>query len=249
MTKTKAVVTKETTEMSTAEQAAMMDMFGDAPVSSNDVIIPKIRVMQPGSQLVLDAVAKFGDFVDSLANEVVGNINDKSIELIPFYVEKIWIISKWDDRSGKFEFDRIETITTLNENKNWEEDTPNGKFKNERCFNFYCLKPDDTSLPVIVAFKGSSMKSGRELMTQMYVKNRAAGKAPCANVMSLSGDKTQNDKGTFAVLKTSVARPTSMEEMKKCLEWFKTVQSGEAKADNSDITETAKPTQESNPQF
>lgn len=248
MTKKNEVAKTEANEVSAADQAAMMDMFGDSPVSSNDVIIPKIRVMQPGSQLVTDGAAKFGDFVESLANEVIGNINDAAIELIPFYVEKIWIISKWN--GAKFEFDRIEAITPMNENKQWEEDTPNGKFKNERCFNFYCLNPSDTGLPVIVAFKGSSMKSGRELMTQMYVKNRAAGKAPCAKVIGLTGDKTSNDKGTFAVLKTATIRDTNMAEMQKCLEWFKAVQSGDAKADNSDVTESApqaKP--ESNPQF
>jgi len=247
MTKKNEVVKAEANEISAADSAAMMDMFGDSPVSSNDVIIPKIRVMQPGSALVTDGAAKFGDFVDSLTNEVIGNIAEAPIELIPFYVEKIWIISKWN--GAKFEFDKVEPITPMNENKQWEEDTAQGKFKNERCFNFYCLDPKDTGLPVIVAFKGSSMRSGRELMTQMYVKNRAAGKAPCAKVIGISGDKISNDKGTYAVLKTSTVRDTNMEEMEKCLEWFKAVQSGDAKADNSDVMETKPQATEVKPQF
>jgi hypothetical protein len=247
MTKKKEVATTEA-GLTTQDHAAMMDMFGAAPVSSNDVIIPKIRVMQPGSQLVTDGVAKFGDFIDSLSNEVVGHITEKAVELIPFYVEKIWIISKWN--GSKFEFDRIEGVTPMNENKQWEEDTPQGKFKNEKCFNFYCLRPEDMSLPVIVAFKGTSLRAGRELMTQMYVKNKAAGKAPCAKVINLGGDKTSNDKGTYAVMKASVSRDTSMEEMTQCLNWFKSVQSGEAKADNSDIENKPEaPVQEVNPQF
>lgn len=224
----KEVAKKQETEV------AVMDVnaFGESQVSAADVIIPKILAMQGLSKLVIDGKAKFGDLVDSLSGEVLGSV-DKAVEIIPFHLHKIWIISKWNGK--KYEFNSIEDVTPANENKSWEEETAEGKFKNEKCFNFYCLRPDDMSLPYIVGFKGTSQKAGKQLATQMYVKNRAAGKVPPAKVISLGGIKRTNDEGTFIVLDATVARDSKQEEIMECLKWYKTIKSGSTKADNSDV--------------
>lgn len=217
-----------------------LDAFGAGPMTSSDIVIPKILAMQGLSKLVIDGKARFGDLVDSLSGEVISDI-EKGVEFIPFHVEKVWIISKWN--GSKFEFERYEDVNADNENKPWEEDIQEGKFKNEKTFNFYCIRPDDMSLPVIVSLKGTSVKTGKELMTQMYVKNRAEGKVPPAKVMKLTGIKQTNDKGTFVVLKTAVVRDSSTEEINKCLEWFRLVSSGKTKADDSEAQETSTPDQ------
>lgn len=236
----KEVAKKETTEAVSYD----MNAFGDGGVSSNDVVIPKILAMQGLSKLVTEGVAKFGDLVDSLSGEVLGSI-DKPVEIIPFHLHKTWIVSKWNGK--KFEFDHMEDVTPANENKRWEEEVGGVKYKNEKCFNFYCLRPDDMSLPYIVGFKSTSLKTGKQLATQMYVKNRSAGKVPPAKVIKLGGIKRSNDDGTFVVLDASVSRDSSMDEIQECLNWYKTVQSGATKTDNSDVQGTAAAA--TNPEF
>lgn len=242
-------MSKKVVTANTEVAAVNMDAFGNGGVSSADVVIPKILAMQGLSKMVTEGVAKFGDLVDSLSGEVLGN-TDKPVQVIPFHLHKIWITSFKAKGKNKFEFQSIEDVTPANENKSWEVNTAEGTIKNEKCFNFYCLRPDDMSLPYIVGFKSTSLKAGKQLATQMYVKNRSAGKVPPAKVINLGGIKRSNDDGTFVVLDVNVARDSSNEEIMECLNWFKTVQSGGTKTDNSDIgTKPTNTTADTNPEF
>lgn len=219
-------MSKELKKQESNLPAMTMADWGQPQVSSSDIIIPKILCMQGLSELVTDDKAKMGDLVDSLTNEVIGNCND-GIEIIPFHMEKILIVSKHN--GSDYEFDHIEPSTPENERLPYEQETPEGKFKNEHCMNFYCLRPNDMSLPYIVSFKGMSRKSGKVLATQMFVKNATAGKVPPAFVMKLTGTKTKNDKGTFMVLNTAPVRESSNEEISVAFNWYKTVNQGGVK--------------------
>lgn len=237
----KEVAKKESTEVSTE---IALDAFGDTQVSSQDIIIPKILAMQPGSKLVTDGKAVFGDFVDSLSGTKIGSIKEP-IQFIPFHMEKIMIISKKE--AGEYKFDRIEPVTAANESLPYEHAVGEFQYKNEQVMNFYSLLPSDMSMPYIIAFKGMSRKSGRALATQMFIKNRSAGKVPPAKIMELTGEKVQNNKGTFVTLGTSIAGDSSNEQIGECLKWFKTIQSGAAKAHEEVATKPAY--EEENTQF
>lgn len=221
---------KEVVKKQESAVSAHTDMadWGVPEVSSKDVVIPKILCMQGLSELVVDDKAKMGDFVDSMTSEIIGNYSSKHIEFVPFHLEKIWIISK--KVGNDFEFDSIESVTPANEGRAYNEVIDGVEYKNEYCMNFYVLRLEDMSLPYIISFKGMSSKAGRILATQMYVRNRAAGKIPPAYVMSLSGSKDKNDKGTFITLATSVVRESSAEEIDAAFNWYKTVNAGQVKA-------------------
>lgn len=226
---TKEVTKPEETAVATVD----VDAFGAGPLSSDDIVIPKLLAMQGLSNYVTEGAAKFGDFVDSLNGQVIGSISEP-IEFIPFYLEKVWIISK--KIGNKYVFQAYEPVTTANENKPWEEIINGEEWKNEKCYNFYSILPHDPSLPYVIAFKSTSAKSGRELATQMYVKNRAAGKVPPAKVMKLFGSKEEKDGNKFVVMKSAVVRDSSQEEIASCLDWFKTITSGGASVDSSDVS-------------
>jgi len=223
----------EVTKKASAEVSTVVDMdaFGSGPMSSDDIVIPKILAMQGLSNYVTEGDARFGDYVDSLSGEVLGSV-DSPIEFIPFYLEKVWIVSV--KKGERFEFERYEPVTVANENKPWEEVVGGVSIKNEKCFNFYSILPNDPHLPYVVSFKGTSAKAGRELATQMYVKNRAAGKVPPAKVMKLHGTKTEKAGNKYVVMKSSVVRDSSDEEIANCLNWYKTIASGGAKVDSGD---------------
>jgi hypothetical protein len=232
---TKAETKAATTEVSTAQAAELADVFGTANnVSSNDIIIPKLMCMQGLSQLVMDGKARFGEFVDSTTEEVVGNI-DTGIELIPFMMEKLWYLS---ERVGDdYEFKGIEPVTPANENSPYEFMLDGKAMKRQMVRNFYFLNPNDMALPCIVSFKGMSTRAGKQLATLMYLKNPSEGKQPPAYHVIISGEKTKNDKGTFAVLKVSKGNPSAVEEQMEAAKWYKTIMSGQAKA--HDVVEEA----------
>jgi len=222
----------EVTKKAEAEVMTVdVDAFGMGPMSSDDIVIPKILAMQGLSNYVTEGDARFGDYVNSLSGEVLGSV-DKPVEFIPFYLEKVWIVSI--KKGDRFEFERYEPVTVANANKPWEEVVDGISIKNEKCFNFYSILPSDPALPFVIAFKGTSAKAGRELATQMYVKNRAAGKVPPAKVMKLYGTKTEKAGNKYVVMKSSVDRDSTVDEIGNCLNWYKTISAGGAKIDTGD---------------
>lgn len=207
-----------------------------APLSTQDIIIPKIYTMQGLSQLVVDDKAKMGNFVDSMTSEVIGDYAKKPLDFIPFHLDKIWIISAKKSGESDFSFEKIENVTAENEGMPYTEIVDGVEYKNEYCLNFYVLRPEDMSLPYIIAFKGMSRKAGKILATQMFVRNAAAGKIPPAFVMELAGTKDKNDKGTFITLNTKVKRESSQAEIDAAFKWYKTVGAGGVKAHEEQST-------------
>ena len=230
----------ETKDTSVAE-VSFAD-FGDTEFQQTDVVIPKVLLMQGLSKLVTEGKAKFGDFADSLSGTVLGSI-DEPIDFIPFYMKKTWIVSRKD--GDRWQFDHIEECTPMNENKKWEETIDGQLYKNEKSMNFFVLLADNPTMPYVLQFKSTSLKTGRELATQMYVINRAAGQTPASKIMSLSGSRVTKDGNTFAVFKTGVSKDAEQSQVMSCLEWLKIVKSGEARVDESDSA----PQAETKPQF
>jgi hypothetical protein len=227
MSKKNEVQVKENTEVVLATPS--LDSWGQSAISSKDIVIPKILCMQGLSDLVSQEKAKMGDFVDSLTEQVLGNYQTQPISFIPFHMEKLWAVSTKKQGEAQFKFKNFEAVTAQNENRAYSELVGDEEYKYEYTMRFYVLLPNDTSLPYIISFKGTSTKAGKVLATQMYVKNRAAGLVPPAYVMSLAGTKDKNDKGTFIVMTTAPERKSSAEEINTAFEWFKTVTGGGVK--------------------
>jgi hypothetical protein len=202
--------------------------WGTGDISSKDLIIPKILAMQGLSELVTDGKAKIGDFVDSVSGEVLGSI-EKPLSFVPFHMEKTWIISRKKKGEQKFEFEKYEAVTPQNMELPFESKDGDDEIKNEYALQFYVLLPHDTSMPYVLTFKSTSLRSGKVLSTQMYVRNRAAGLVPPAYIMELGGKKEKNDKGTFVVMETKPKGKTPDALIAECLNWYKVIKAGGAK--------------------
>lgn len=224
-----ALTKNQASEVST--NVLSMQEWESSEINSTDIIIPKILPMQGLSEFVTEGKAKFGDFVNSLTEEVLGSIN-QPMEFVPFYVDKILKISKLVGQ--KYELLRFEKITPENENLPWEDIEGNFKIKREKIYNVYAVI-DGQYLPVVISFKSTSLKAGKKITTQMYAINMAAKKvAPCATVMELRGKKEQNEKGTFVVLEVASKKDSTPEQIAECAKWIKLIKQGAAKVDNSD---------------
>lgn len=228
----KAVAKKENTEVST--NVIDQDAFGSAG-GIEDVVIPKIMVMQKMSKLLDNRDdLRVGDFVESLDESKVGSITEP-LEFVPFYMEKLWFRSQ--KNGNDWEFLAVEEFNTTNSRRRYYETVDGVDYKNELHMKFYCILPSDPSIPYAITFKGTSQKVGKALYTQMYVKNRMAGLSAAGKVMALSGSKVENDKGSFVVLAATPSRNASAEEVQEALMWFNTIQAGGAST-SSDAPES-----------
>lgn len=231
MSKKNEVAQATSTEVSTAQDFD----WGSNEASSSDIVIPKIQLMQGMSKKVLAGQARLGDFLDSVTGEVLGNA-EKPVEVTPFHMEKFFVVQKevrLNNGKIKFEYSHIEKIGPHNENSPWEFEVEGVKHKRVYTRNFYVLI-EGKVLPYVIGFSSTSAKAGKELATEMYVKNTMMKKAPAATKIAIGCDVVSNDDGTYAVKKIKPVRPSSPDEIALAFQWFQTVRKEETKVDASD---------------
>jgi hypothetical protein len=244
---TKELTKKEDTAIANFDDNAFADIGPDQDLTANDIQIPKLLLMQGQSPQVLDGKAKFGELVDTQSWEKFASF-DEGVVFIPFHWRKAWIYKTKD--GDKWKFHSIADVDRHNEKddmyEEWVDKETNKLMKRVYTHFFLGLVPGE-STPYSVAFRGGSKKHGDALVTQMYVTNRnlkvdeAYKRSPMAKAIKLQPNKTTNKSGdTFAELLISVERDATKEEALDALNWYKSVQSGEAKADYTDHEEEAK---------
>jgi hypothetical protein len=238
LNKTNAVARVEAPAVpATVAAPVNLNEWGVGELTSKDIIIPKILVMQGLSKLVTNGDAKMGEFRDSLNGTVLGSAEKDHLEFIPFYMQKVWVI--FEEKNGAMKFAKQVPIDASNENWDIEETIAGVKIRRDRCMNFYCLLPQDVdqggALPYILSFRRTSLRTGQKIATQMFLKNVKAGKTPASAVMSLSGTKQTNDKGTFVVTDAVYKRESKAGEIAEAFAWVKTIKEGGTRADTSDL--------------
>jgi len=223
--------------------ASMMN----SQVTSQDIIIPKVLAMQMMSKKVIDDEASFGEFRDSLENELLGSIK-QPMEFLPFHMEKVWIEYVLQPAPTPGQQPKKKYLRTLpiitdpsspDYNDNWRYEGENNIVR-DRVMNFFCLLPSQLELggmPYIISCRRTSLRAGKKLATQMFVKNMMAKKEPYAVVFDLLAEKTSNDQGTFVVLDVKPKRQATAEEKAAVEGWMKMIAGGAVKIDNSDVEE------------
>lgn len=225
-------LTKTTSKEVSAEPGMEMD-WGSNESSSADIVIPKIQLMQQMSKKVIAGEAKMGELCDSVTGEVLGD-KDKPLKVIPFHMEKFFMVQKEVKQGNKlkYEYDHIEKISAANENAPWNFEHEGVKYKRVYTRNFYVIVPGKV-LPYVIGFSSTSSKAGKELATEMYVKNVMQNKAPCATMVNLGCSIETTDDGTYAVKTVRPVGDTSKEDIALAYKWFTTVRKEETKVDDA----------------
>lgn len=227
-------------------QAEDLAAWGSSNVSAQDIIIPRILLMQPMSEKVTAGDAKFGEFRESLSNELLGNF-EQPFEVVPFHMEKVFV--EFDASQDEKEFIRVVPITPENENLPYEDTGLNKKgekvpISRDRTMNFYVLLPKELELggaiPYILSMRRTSLQAGKKLATQMFVKNVAARRPPPAVTMQISAGKQTEDKKTWAVMDVKPVSATKPEWMVEAFSWLQLIKAGKAKAHEESYNEDAK---------
>lgn len=246
MSENKELTTQSEKAVATSQEQLAND-WGVPTTPSQDMLIPKILPMQGLSKLVVARKAQIGDFCDSVSGKKIGSI-DSALEFIPFFCQKSWDISH-QLPDGTYEYNRniplIENPVDKNYNDNltWEGEEKNDdgklvKVKRIRRLSFFVLLPSEIkaggAIPYVLSFKSTSLKEGKKLWSQMYVRNYRAGLPPAAFHFNLGGTMQTNDKGTFVVPTVAEAAKSSQAEMQECLSWIKLINKGAVKVDTSD---------------
>lgn len=219
--------------------------WGAPQMSSQDITLPRLMVMQGLSEMVIEKKAAIGDFVDSLSGKVIGNISNSPLVFVPFHMEIIWYKYHFNNKEKEFELISKHPLctdpTSKDYNDKWQNeevvkiDGKDVEVKRERRYFFYaidCAEPN--GLPLVLLFKVTSASTGKKLATQMYVKNVQAGKTPAHRAFKFTGKQESNAKGDFVVPTIEEFRDSTPAELASAFKWFKTVTAGAVKVDQAE---------------
>ena len=232
----KAVETKKS-NLPSAQLAA----WGKKEILSTSIVIPRIQKMEFQSEKVKEQKAKFGEFRDSLTDSIYGDL-EHPFSIIPIFTEEKWAVYDLVKVRGKVEavFKEMIPVTADNQNLPFETET----VKNSRILDVYCLIPDELEisakpLPKILSFRGGSGgKAGKKLFTQMFIVNESKGLPPPATVIEISGkSKSGPNDSTYVEMDIKPTRLATNHEIDVAFHWFKAIQGGQTKADDSEIVE------------
>ena len=233
------------------ENALSQDLseWGETRVTSKDMVIPKILPLQHMSEKVAEKLGEYGDFRDTLSNTKFGDL-ETPFEVIPFLMQKKWMeFQMVPQKNGGVKREFLQTVL-IQDNplvEGFNDDLPLRDeaegIERDRVMDFFVLIPGEVesgeALPYVLSFRRTSLKCGQKMATQMYVKNRAANKAPASVVMEMSGKSKSNDDGTFVVQDVAPKRVASDKEIAEALKWYKIIKQGGAKVDDSDLRKEA----------
>ena len=228
---------KEVAKTETQLPAEMDSAWGGENLTKEDIIVPKILLMQGLSEMVADGDAKMGEFRNSLEKEVVLGSDKKPVEVIIFGSYKT--VQIFIDG----EYTKTETWTPAHTDLAWEEVLEGGgTIKRTTCQNYYCILPsevaDGEAFPFILTFKGMSFRGGQMIATR--IQKMARFKKPsAAKVFAIKAIKTKNEKGTFFIMEGNPVRDSTIKEIKEAFGWHQTFMKANVKAHAEGEEETA----------
>jgi hypothetical protein len=234
-------------------QTAMDTDFGDSlnqAVDSEDLVIPKLILSQPGSPQVIDGDWMFGELRSTLDDKLMadagkGGKSGKTMDFIPICNKKFWIVKRQE--GSQFKFETMEEICERTKNLNpWEQWTgDDGALRQRQKLNLFYILVEGYSLPFTLGFRGASIKNGGKILTQMAI-NKGINttdlwkRTPFAVKMKAVVRKEKKGDNNYTVLDVAVGGQATFEQVCEANKWFKTIKAGETKIDNSDIEEKSK---------
>lgn len=210
------------TEVSTFTDSDLME-WGTSDFSSKDLVIPKLILTQVNSELVAQNKAKNNEFLCSVTKKSFGNTIEN---LIPVHMDKMWRVEKLVGK--KYEFERYEKMTLQNENNPYEFEEDGAKYRNVYQYRFFFLIPGEV-LPYACDFKSTTgRQAGKDLATEMYVKNAMKRLPPAAFKITLSTEQVKTEDGANLNCKRiKVGDKASHEQINEALNWFKTIRTSD----------------------
>jgi len=232
MTKKQEVAKKEQNEV------AEMDMGWGAAENFDpqDLMLSKIWLMHPLSDMVENEEAVSGELRDSISKELLGD-NKTPFEVVVFSMYKTLLTLRGDKRSPT-KVD-IEPLTVTNAGLPFTGTDEDGEeVHRSHCYNFYVLPVNeiDIALPMVVTMRNTSVKVAKRLMTD-FKRFEQVGRNSAGFIVKLKNAKEENKKGDkYLVFDYEVGRQTTNEELAIAFKWYKNLKDTTIKVDDSDLT-------------
>jgi len=177
--------------------------YGDN-ISKDDLLLPRVELLQGQSPVVLDGKRKAGEIVNSISKEPL----PEDLKIIPVLVEKNFIRWKPREQGGGIEYRTKNPYDPrVMEDTKWHGDE---KPKCTAYLNFLCFI-EGQDMPIVVSFCNTSYQTGRKLLTL----SKMEGGDIFNRKFRLGALKRENKYGIFYIFTVENAGSTNSEERSK----------------------------------
>lgn len=180
---------------------------------NSDLSIPRAKCLQALSQEISDSVEGLqqGDIINNITKQKLPK------KFTPILFSKSWV---------RFEDGKVAYITSSEQEA---IDHDGAEAWSAKTLNVLALFEGE-DFPIVVSFRGSSFKIGKQFLTLAKFKNQAAYNFS----YELTTTKEKNDKGTFYVLSVKPSGESDDMTRAMCAEMYRAFKSQNLKVDYSD---------------
>lgn len=218
-----AVATTQTKALAIAED--FKDGGWDAEViDTKDILIPKMLLMHPTSDLVKKGTRNIGEVIKSTTEEVVGK-RGETFDVLVFEKWKDWRIMKKNPQ-GRYEYVRTEPWTAANDEQAWDYTENGEEFRRDKTMNFYGLLAKDiakgSAFPVRLAFVRTGFRTGLKI-ADAYARALMEKQAPTRQLFKIGTELKEGKEDSFFAFTAVPGDATTPEQQQAALAWRKIV--------------------------
>lgn len=205
------------------EVAAVSPNFGNEELTAQDLLIPKIQLVQVMSEAFKAKLADEGDFFDSLEKKSLG----KEFVGQVFYIGKVF---RFFEDDNKRQYIKTEPVTAENND---------GDFSRKSLVYQLSVLVGDTvgnRAAYGISLAKTHARTGRRLATLFAKRGGTAGV-----LLRFGGIPEKNDEGSWIGWDFKVERDATQAEIVEAFAWFKSLKAGRVKVAEDEDLSTEKP--------
>lgn len=224
-------VVKQTQALATTEDFSAGGWDTEV-VDTKDIIIPKILLMHPTSELVKKGARNQGEIVKSTSGDVVAK-RGETFEVIVFEKWKEWRIMRLEkdptkpQSPGRYKYVRLEAWTPENDNQPWDFEENGVPFRRDKTMNFYGVlaKEADSgnAFPVKLSFVRTGFKTGLKI-ADAYARALMEKQPPTRQVFKIGSELVNGKEETFFAFTAEAGQATTDAQKAAALQWRQVVQ-------------------------
>jgi len=228
------IAKREDTALATLGVGAdVLDAWTTSQSDTTELLIPKLLLMHPTSELVQEGTFASGDLVRSTDKKILGNAK-KGVKIIPILYNRTWVENKHN--GSQFVWDHEREWNAANASDVWEYEVDGVQWKRQKAYNFYAILADTvegTELPIVkIQFKSASSRAGRTLadffaklgvLNKARIQQKKAPIYPASYIWDLKSELVKGDKNNYQTFTITQAGETPKELVAEAANWFVTM--------------------------
>lgn len=211
-------------------------------ILSSDVPIPRLYLMQKGSELVEEGKAQVGDFIRSTNGEKLGDAKTPVL-FIPLRYSTSWAIM--EKQGDRFKWKRNEPRNAGNENLPWFYEENGVAYKRMKTIDLFAMLPHDMEdrekkvqqalaagelpepmMPILITFRSTSFEAGKAVTKYFAQIEEMVSKykqtvAPYMYALPLTNERVKNEDMSWQVMVVGKAQKVSPEVANEAAHWYK----------------------------